>query len=427
MANKEKRQANLKPLLEESMTPYIGSPVALCVGPKRREYYVSKHLFLQNSGRIASSLSLPSPYVYLPDIDERTGHVLAHYLHTGAYQTLDSEETSSAKIAGLQQLAIDEMEQCGTAMTISDVLEAANANFSKADGHTNWFQKYLTERLNAAFEEDFTIFTRHNFFDHIDNVDLYTFVVKCAVELYSNKISRMLHPERRYSGEEEEKEEAQKRKEEEEEAERKKEEAAAAAATTTDDYWGVFTAAASKKKKGKKGKTTEPLPPAADPATTFDDSTNGAPKIDMNSGGVVGGKSSGLGGLTSGWGSGTTESVAPAVEEKPAEDDGWGFSFGSKAKKGKKKGSAAPPESALPPADDDWGSFAIAGAKKTKGVKEELKAEEPPPPPAEPEAPPEPEPEPVVEVNMAADWEDYGCGAVATKGKKGTKDEPAKF
>lgn len=268
----------LKELMAYS--PYVDFPVALCVGPGRRKYYVLKHFFLQNSGLLASSLSPLLSHIDLPDIDEGTGHILTHYLHTRAYQTLESLETSAEvhaefkqaflaynmaktyNIVGLQQLAIAEIEQCGTAMTISNILEAADADFSKLADNVGWFQDYVTERLRAAFNDDFSIFATDNFFAHISNIDLYKFVVDCVVQLYRNKISRMLSTEQTgHRGEEKGKE--QKRKEEEQDT-------AVAATTTSDDPscvdqtnnsnphddWGSLIAASSKnkKKKGKKGK-----------------------------------------------------------------------------------------------------------------------------------------------------------------------------
>ncbi|KAF2786187.1 hypothetical protein K505DRAFT_150992 [Melanomma pulvis-pyrius CBS 109.77] len=166
-----------------------------------------------------------------------------------------------------------------------------------------------------------------------------------------------------------------------------------AEAAPADDGWGSFTPAATvgKKKKGKKGKVTEtvPLPPTgpelephtADPATTFDnnDLDGGVPASGLDGLGTwTSGIGSGWGAkttLASGWGfdsgsglgskeeeenkdeapwdstekngkkesSGSgfdfnfdafndpiTNSDPTGVEEKAAEDDGWGFGFGSK-------------------------------------------------------------------------------------------------
>lgn len=140
----------------------------------------------------------------------------------------------------------------------------------------------------------------------------------------------------------------------------------------------------------------------------------------MNFGGVVSGNKFGLGetsgwglGWGSGWGSGTIESAVPAVEEKPAEEDVWGFTFGNKAKKGKQAAPATPiedsvPEPASEPAEEDeaWGWGTTMTSKEKKKGKKYAEEEPPPPPEPEPEPelvdeeppPPPPEPEPESEL-----------------------------
>lgn len=198
-------------------SPYTDFPIALRVGPDRTEFYVPHHQFLRNSGRmVAARATQWSNEVELPDVDEATGHVLAHYLHTGTYQTLKSVETYLAEvdaeftkafvtyntaktyeIAGLQQLAVNAMVKFGAAMTIWNVLGAINEDFSKLTGDISWFEQYLITKFEDAFEEDFTIFATGYFFDHVSNMDLYKFSVNCVMGLYSNRVSRMLYPEQR--------------------------------------------------------------------------------------------------------------------------------------------------------------------------------------------------------------------------------------
>lgn len=153
--------------------------------------------------------------IYLPDIDENTGHVLVHYLYTGAYQTLDNTKTSPDKeasvefkraflayavaktyeLAGLQQLAMHKIEHHGAGMTIFDVIQALNEDFSTLQGRIDWFQHYLNEKVKVAFEEDYTIFANNDFFSRVSNEALNKFLVQCVMELYNNKISRMLNTE----------------------------------------------------------------------------------------------------------------------------------------------------------------------------------------------------------------------------------------
>ncbi|RYO74103.1 hypothetical protein DL766_004924 [Monosporascus sp. MC13-8B] len=150
--------------------------------------------------------------IHLPDVDESTGHVVVHYLYTGAYQTLDDTETSPVEevniefkravlayiaaktygLQGLQQLAKHKMEHFGTEMDIFDVVEAIKEHFSKLPDDTAWFHDYLEGKAKSAFEEDHTVFARDNFFDRVNDVALARILEKCVVELYNNKVSRRL-------------------------------------------------------------------------------------------------------------------------------------------------------------------------------------------------------------------------------------------
>ncbi|KAF2193046.1 hypothetical protein K469DRAFT_693112 [Zopfia rhizophila CBS 207.26] len=156
---------------------------------------------------------LCSDTIYLPDMDEDTGHVLVHYLYTGTYQTLDNKDASPVversiefkravlayfaaknyELLGLQRLAVYKIEHFGIEMNIFDIIEAINEDFSKLPGNTSWFHDYLRRKAKAAFQEDHTVFARNAFLDRISNVDLNKVLVKYVVELYTNKISRMLN------------------------------------------------------------------------------------------------------------------------------------------------------------------------------------------------------------------------------------------
>ena len=121
-------------------------------GGSGHKYYVPQHL-LQNPKWIASCSDpfMYEPDIHLPDVDESTGHVLVHYLYTGAYQTLDNMKTSSAKevtiefkrvflvyamaktyeLAGLQQLAMHEMKHHSIKMKVFNVFKTLSKDFSK--------------------------------------------------------------------------------------------------------------------------------------------------------------------------------------------------------------------------------------------------------------------------------------------------------
>jgi hypothetical protein len=105
--------------------PYATSPIALRVGPGKKDYYVASGL-LQNPGWIDSAIW---GKIRLPEVDEHTGHILVHFLCTGTYQTLHDIEVSpeeetrvefkraflafvtanTYELAGLQRLAMHNM------------------------------------------------------------------------------------------------------------------------------------------------------------------------------------------------------------------------------------------------------------------------------------------------------------------------------
>jgi hypothetical protein len=201
-------------LCELSLTlhyrPYTASPVALRIGPEQTRYYVPQGL-LQNPQWIAYSNSWGAE-IHLPDLDEGTAHVLIHYLHTGAYQTLDDVELSPAQevlvefkravlayiaakqymLHGLQRLAGQQISCFGAEMSIFDVVEAINKDFSRIPDDATWFHEYMGNKVRKAFEQDYTAFAKDDLFSRIDNVALIRVLAKCMVEVYSNKVSDVL-------------------------------------------------------------------------------------------------------------------------------------------------------------------------------------------------------------------------------------------
>ncbi|KAL5425946.1 hypothetical protein PMIN06_012981 [Paraphaeosphaeria minitans] len=410
------------------MAPYTSGPVALRIGPENKTYYVPQD-YLKSLDSITSCRSWDG-YIHLPDVDESTGHVLVHYLHTGLDQTLNGNEMSLVPVAitefkravlaytaankyglfDLQQLAKHKIECFGAEINIFDVVEAIKGG-----------------KATAAFEEDHTVFAGDNFFDRIDDVTLAKVMAKCVVELYNNKVSRMHNTEKEpVPGVSEEctpdiqdssVEEAQ--VQEAFTIENTPAEECSAPDLSTEQYptqdypisdlpveestiqeasieehataeecppetneWGFFLGNAIGKKKSKKGKKCA--------IEEMEDE----PKVD--------------------------ELPIPAVEPVLSADNDWGtFTIGSKMGKNGKKGAIEeiedepksdelpiPAPEPAPPADDDWGTFAFGS---TKGKKKKSKKcakgpgiEEPSPPP------PEPEPEPALAEEMKDDgWDSW--------------------
>jgi hypothetical protein len=177
-------------------------------------YYVPRDL-LQSPEWIASSSTL-SEDIFLFDIDENTGHVLVHYLYTGAYQTLYNKEAGSVdevkiefkravlaytaaerySLQGLQDLAKNNIEHLGTEMDVFDIAKAVKDDFSRLLGANAWFHDYLKEKAKAMFEKDRTVFARDDIFGPINDVGLARVLAKCVLGLYNDMIERMLSAER---------------------------------------------------------------------------------------------------------------------------------------------------------------------------------------------------------------------------------------
>jgi hypothetical protein len=192
--------------------PYATSPIALRVGPGKKDYYVASGL-LQNPGWIDSAIW---GKIRLPDVDEHTGHVLAHFLCTGTYQTLYDIEVSpeeetrfefkrafsafvtaeTYKLTGLQRLAMQNIEQYGERMTIFDIVHTIDEDFSRLLDSTTEFQRYLKAKARDAFQKDHNDFYNNGVFDRISNIALSKVLAKCVMKLYEDKITHMIQAER---------------------------------------------------------------------------------------------------------------------------------------------------------------------------------------------------------------------------------------
>lgn len=351
-------------------SPYTSSPAVLRIGQKQNKYYVPREL-LQNREWITSDLE--GKKIVLSDIDENTGHILVHFLHTGTYQMLDNIKKFSSKkvhlkfkralmayiaanvygIAGLEQLAMEKMEHYGTEMSIFNVVDAIDEE-SLILPNTAWFQDYLDTKVKSAFEEDYGAFARDDFFGRISNVALHKVLVKCVMDLFSDKVSCMIIQERDVTE--------------------------GAVKDSTNDEFAVSTEDPVKEVA---------FEPPIDEAVPSGIDIN-QPKIDKN---VMD--------------AGELKSPAFGFESR----FGWGFGMrGTKSKLASQKVDEEHVVSSEPAllAKDAWDSFQLSTVKKGKKGKKGKKkvaADEPLPPPSEPEPTeevqfiePKLEPEPLVAI-----------------------------
>ena len=339
-------------------SPYKSPVVTLCIGPEGAEYHIPQDL-LQNPDWVASSYS--GMTVKLPDVEESTGHVLVHYLHTGAYQTLNDVETSAAKeiniefkraisvytaahsygLHGLQQLAKGKVEQLGAEMSITEVIETIDNDFSKLPSDAAWFHDFLHQKAKATFEENRTTFRDNDFFDHITDIALARILVKYVVGLYEDKVSCMLpkpapEPEPEPEPEPVAEESPVSMVTPEPIAKEPPVSMVTPVESPDDNGWGLSSWTSSKKKNNVKIAFEDPLP--SNPELIIEEASS----YDEWGGYTFGTKKKGKRQSAI-----EEPSLHPPPEPEPepestdkipiAEDwDSWGFGFGSKKKKGKK-------------------------------------------------------------------------------------------
>ena len=193
-------------------SPYISPLATLYVGPSRKKYYVRQDL-LQRPELDDSGYDWRSLWINLPSVDEDTGHVLVHYLHTGAYETLDNNDATSANharvefkravlayftaknhgINGLQKLAMQNIERWGMGLTTSDIFNMVDQELPEFNDRPGCFYYYLKKRFKAIFKGDCTSFTDDTFLNHIRSSQLNKIVIECVVELYINLVSHKIN------------------------------------------------------------------------------------------------------------------------------------------------------------------------------------------------------------------------------------------
>lgn len=189
-------------------SPYTIGPVTLRVGPKKKEFYIPKCLLDSTEWSFSHVSCLDRWTVTLPDIDESTGHVLVHYLYTGVYQTLDDADISpknqlkigfhraflayaaaiSYNLPGLQQLAMQKMQNLGTEMTIFDIIKTVDKDFSKLSGDSYQVSEYMLQKASSTFDQNLDKLEMDALLEHVSNVDLTKLLLKCMVSLYHKEI-----------------------------------------------------------------------------------------------------------------------------------------------------------------------------------------------------------------------------------------------
>jgi hypothetical protein len=148
-------------------------------------------------------------------LDVETGHTLAHYLHTGVYETIDTQVDSSTfakmkqalsvyfastdcSLLGLQHLAMCEMKDNAVGMDFIQFIRALKDDLDRLDPGS-WVLECLHKKAKAAFVEDYTVFKSEAFLENLEYPGVNKFMMKCVTKLYDNKVSDMLRREKKMS------------------------------------------------------------------------------------------------------------------------------------------------------------------------------------------------------------------------------------
>ena len=143
-------------LLTTTSSPYACDPIAIKVGPSLTTYWIPKQLLSSSQWSTTDA----GGTIHLPDISAETGHTLTHYLYTGTYQALEANGedatppvhikfkrawltfslASTYELYGLERLARAQIKMFGSQMTLVEVLETVEQDFSKISWP--WFHEY---------------------------------------------------------------------------------------------------------------------------------------------------------------------------------------------------------------------------------------------------------------------------------------------
>ena len=203
------------PTRTNGFSPYSSPPVALHFGLNRQPYYLPK-LLLHKLENLPSRDSWTGE-IHIADVDADIGHVLIHYLHTDAYQTLNNikiEDTEDCDteivrnefqkavlaliaatkygLPGLQELAQVEMERRGKDMGLYDVVRATKEDFIVGSSHVHvWVREYVLEKVRQVFGYDPDVFSKSDFFESIESPTLTKLMAQMVVSLYSEEVFKL--------------------------------------------------------------------------------------------------------------------------------------------------------------------------------------------------------------------------------------------
>jgi hypothetical protein len=184
---------------------YLTQPWALLIGPHQARYTVLEGI-LSKYPQLMQSESAGWT-IELPEVCEDAGHTLVHYLYTGTYETLQSQDSEDKTaecrrnthlyaiatkydLAGLRMAARQNIQSTQGGVAIIDVLNIAKDVFQILLETDVWFTLYVKTEVEAALKVDESLFAKTRFLELIGEVKSFDrSLMEIVGEIYINNIA----------------------------------------------------------------------------------------------------------------------------------------------------------------------------------------------------------------------------------------------
>ncbi|KAH6644460.1 hypothetical protein C7974DRAFT_21493 [Boeremia exigua] len=196
------------PIMRPTHSPYTSRPVALRFGLDSVSYWIPE-AFLHSLNDIHCP-EFDDDTIHLTEVDAKIGHVITHYLYTGAYQTLADDDAASdtlgtknevrksilsflaAKKLGLvalQRLEKAEIVRWCEKMDLIESTQAISEDYlSRLENDAVWLQDLVLHKVDAALKDSDDIFSTTDFFMGIESATLAKLLAQRIVNVYHGRV-----------------------------------------------------------------------------------------------------------------------------------------------------------------------------------------------------------------------------------------------
>lgn len=157
--------------------------------------------------------------ILIPDVSEDIGHTIAHFLYTGAYETIDSPLDQDIlpsvreyqrsievyhialryQIEGLRVLAREHLEYFGNGMETVERLRPIRRAFSKPSQHETWLPNHVKDILRRSFMSSKSKFSP-DIMRLCENGDAFSMVImRSMIEVLSAQVERLEGPSQSFA------------------------------------------------------------------------------------------------------------------------------------------------------------------------------------------------------------------------------------